>query len=378
MECSKLSESETQTQALKVRNSNLELYRIIVMFLIVAHHFVVNSSLAITLGLDPLSPKSLFFYLFGAWGKTGINCFVLITGYFMCTSNITLKKFLKLIFQIEFYNFIISLCFMLAKYDDFTLTNFLFNLLPVQSVGDAFVSCFLLFWLTIPFLNILIKGIDKQMHFRLIILALFIYTGMSFVPKAGPTMNYVSWFIVLYFISSFIRLYPESIYKHDKAGFWGVVTIVFILISMCGIVLVLWIMQRFSRAMDPYLFVQDSNHIFAVLIGVSSFLCFKNLKIKNNKLINMVAASTFGIFLIHSNSYAMRDLLWNDLFSNEIIYASPLFWLFAFLKVTVVFVVASAIDILRQRLLEKNFFRLIDDKIPLWENAILRKISLKS
>ena len=30
---------------LKVRNSNLELYRIIVMLLIVAHHYVVNSGL---------------------------------------------------------------------------------------------------------------------------------------------------------------------------------------------------------------------------------------------------------------------------------------------------------------------------------------------
>lgn len=25
-------------------------------------------------------------------GKTGINCFVLITGYFMCTSDITVKN----------------------------------------------------------------------------------------------------------------------------------------------------------------------------------------------------------------------------------------------------------------------------------------------
>ena len=28
------------------------------------------------------------------FGKTGINCFTLLTGYFMVKSNITLKKFL--------------------------------------------------------------------------------------------------------------------------------------------------------------------------------------------------------------------------------------------------------------------------------------------
>ena len=74
----------------------------------------------------------------------------------------------------------------------------------------------------------------------------------------------------------------------------------------------------------------------------------------------------------------MGDLIWNRIYSNEIIYNSPMFWLISFVKVAVVFISASVIDILRQRLLEKNFFRLIDDKIPLWEDAILRKISLKS
>lgn len=81
----------------KTRNSNLELYRIIVMILIVAHHYVVNSGLMDELVKDPLSSKSLFFYLFGMWGKTGINCFVMITGYFMCKSHITIRKFLKLL-----------------------------------------------------------------------------------------------------------------------------------------------------------------------------------------------------------------------------------------------------------------------------------------
>lgn len=374
-----LNETQPQVQAVKLRDSNLELYRIIVMFLIVAHHFVVNSNLVPIISADPLTPKSLFFYLFGAWGKTGINCFVMITGYFMCTSKITLKKFLKLVLQIEFYSFVISLCFLLAGSDSISTMDFLINLLPVRSVKDEFESCFILFWLAIPFLNILIKGLDKRGHLFLVFLSLFIYTGMTFVPHAGLSMNYVSWFIVLYFVSSFIRLYPESIYKHDSSVFWGIMTIVFILISMGGIVLVLWAIQRFSKPIDPYLFVSDSNHIFAVLIGVSSFLCFKNLKIKYNRFINMVAASTFGILLIHANRCdAMGDLIWNRIYSNEIIYNSPMFWLISFVKVAVVFISASVIDILRQRLLEKNFFRLIDDKLPLWEDAILRKISMKS
>jgi peptidoglycan/LPS O-acetylase OafA/YrhL len=80
------------------------------MLLIVAHHFVANSGLLSEGGLiyrDPFSAKSIFLLIFGAWGKTGINCFVLISGYFMCESHITLKKFLKLVLEVYFYKIVI-------------------------------------------------------------------------------------------------------------------------------------------------------------------------------------------------------------------------------------------------------------------------------
>ena len=89
------------------RQSNIELFRIIVMLSIVAHHFVVNSGL---LGL--MSPtmevaNDVYLWLFGMWGKIGINCFVLITGYFMCTSQFTWRKFIKLVCEIDICCFFI-------------------------------------------------------------------------------------------------------------------------------------------------------------------------------------------------------------------------------------------------------------------------------
>ena len=94
--CSESSSVAESTSFHKERNSNLELYRIIVMLLIVAHHYVVNSGLMSVMKEEPLHIQSIFLYLFGMWGKTGINCFVMITGYFMCKSHISLRKFMKL------------------------------------------------------------------------------------------------------------------------------------------------------------------------------------------------------------------------------------------------------------------------------------------
>lgn len=53
-----LQNTHADSVPVKTRDSNLELYRIIVMLLIVAHHYVVNSGLTAADGpvyADPLS-----------------------------------------------------------------------------------------------------------------------------------------------------------------------------------------------------------------------------------------------------------------------------------------------------------------------------------
>ena len=83
---------ENSILEVKKRDSNLELYRIILMILIIAHHYVVNSDLINIILSNISNCKSIFLLIFGAWGKIGINCFILISGYFMCKSNIKIKK----------------------------------------------------------------------------------------------------------------------------------------------------------------------------------------------------------------------------------------------------------------------------------------------
>ena len=157
-----------KTLSRKERNSNLELYRIIVMLLIVAHHYVVNSGLMSVMKEEPLHIHSIFLYLFGMWGKTGINCFVMITGYFMYKSHISLRKFMKLLFEIYFYSLIITGTFLLTGYAHPSFSTVFYAWVPIQSWG----------------------------------------------------VNYVSWFVVLYFIASYIRLYGFPIKISNRNWGW--------------------------------------------------------------------------------------------------------------------------------------------------------------
>lgn len=354
---------------LKVRNSNLELYRIIVMLLIVAHHYVVNSGLTNIGGpisSDPTSLKSLFLLFFGAWGKTGINCFVLITGYFMCKSQITLKKFMKLFLQVMFYKIVISTIFWISSYEPLTLEGLVKTLIPIRTLGTGFTAAFLLFFLFIPFLNILVKNMNEKQHILLLGLVSFTYIFLGTVPFFSVTMNYVSWFMVLYIIASYIRLYPKQIFNNTKL--WAFVSVVLIIIASLSVIVCAYISKEIDRSLWYY-FVQDSNTLLAVLIGVSTFLCFKNLKMKHHPAINKISATCFGVLLIHANSDTMRRWLWKDVLDNVGMYSSSLLFLHSVLSVLVVFVICSIIDMARIKFVETPFFNYFDkvyDKFYVW------------
>lgn len=338
----------------KERNSNLELYRIIVMLLIVAHHYVVNSGLMSVMKEEPLHIQSIFLYLFGMWGKTGINCFVMITGYFMCKSHISLRKFMKLLFEIYFYNLIITGTFLLTGYCSPSFSTVFYALVPIQSFGVNFVACFVVFYLLIPFLNLLIQTMNSKLHLRLILLCLLVYSVIGTIPN--------SWFVVLYFIASYIRLYRFPIKISNRN--WGWLTLLSILISMASVVFMAWLSTVFVNKNIPvFWFVADSNHIMALVTALCSFMFFKDLNIRYSKVINLIGASTFGVLLIHANSDIMRQWLWQDILNNVGQYGTNTMVLHAILSVIAIFVICILVDMLRMRFVEKPLFNKCVNKL---------------
>ena len=343
----------------KKRDSNIELFRIIVMFLIVAHHFIVNSSLPSVLSTFPTTFKTNLFCVLGMWGKTGINCFILITGYFMCTSQITLKKFLKLFFQIEFYSITISLCFFLANYEQYSVKMLLLDLFPIKSVSSGFVDCFLIFWLLIPFLNKFIRSLNQRQHLYLIVILFFSYVLMRFFPGAEITLNYVSWFVFLYFIASYIRLYLDETLKKLGEAKIALAAAVSILVSIVSVIALLQIAAKgiipFSMS-RIYYFVSDVNAPMALTTSILVFVFFKNLRLGYNPFINFVARTTFGILLLHAHCDAMRHLIWFDIFNAEQIFFKDWSILRSLLAILTVFFAGVFVDTIRLYCFEKPLF----------------------
>lgn len=247
----------------------------------------------------------------------------------MCQSQITIRKFLKLLLEIEFYYLVIYFIFVFTGYEAFSIKDFIKAILPIKSIRTDFISCFLIFYLFIPFLTEIVQKLSRRTHKNLLLLCLATYTGLSFFPFILVTMNYVTWFCILFLLASYIRMHEDDMKWINVK--WGRVMLICISISMLS-VLFFSIIGFYA-----YFLVVDSNALLAVLTSVSAFMYFKNLHIKQSKLINMMGASTFGVLLIHANSDTMRQWLWKDTLNNVGQYGSDNLVVHALLSVLVIF-----------------------------------------
>ena len=274
----------------------------------------------------------------------------------MCTSEITKKKFFKLLGERYFYAVTIWCLFFFTGYEAFSVKGFMKMVFPFFTVADNFTGCFLLFYLLIPFLNKLIHALTEKEHLLLMAWCIGVYAFLPSFAKANVVFNYVTWFSVLYVIASYIRLYSKKWFSNVTVT--GLIAGVSLLLSWVSII----VLAMFSRMVGKgiglcYFFVADSNKVFALMTGVSAFLFFKNLRIGYSRGINTIAAATFGVLCIHANSDTMRRWLWVDVCNNVGAYQGGNVIIHAVVSVAAIYTVCTIIDMVRIRLIEQPLIR---------------------
>lgn len=362
------------------RNSNLELLRIIAMLLIVAHHFVVNSCVVDQFDFLSISANMLYLQIFGMWGKTAINVFVLISGYFLCEIAMTWQRWLKIYLQWKGYRIFIFIVFCLLGYEELSVINIIKLVFDVvRGINNGFVGSFLFFYAFIPFFNLLLKRLSKRDHQMFIVLMLFFVTFFGTFVDAESVFVESIWYMDLYFIAAYLKKYEPKWSQDFKLALIGLVTC--ITLAILSVVILDFGGAKLGVYGFAYYLVSDSNKILSLLVGIFTFLTFKNMNPRENKVINTIASTVFGVLCIHASSDAMRKFLWNDVVNV------PKANMFSFGKlvaysigvVCIIFAVCSIIDFIRLRLIEKPLFKLINSKTGEWKtddrNVIKRLLS---
>lgn len=333
------------------RKSNFELLRIISMLFILFHHFYYSY---ITLDYSQVTINQFGCQILYSLGKIGVNLFILITGYFLINSKFKIKKVFTIYLQTIFYSWIILLVYMCIA-TSISIKEFVKSILPIVYNSYWFVTNYLILYCLSTFLNKFIHNINQKQYEVLLLILVIIWCFIPTFMFGKINFSEIDWFILMYMIGAYIRLYSNKFFENNK-----IVRITLVLFS-CISVLSICLLDKFFYLLkiDPLHFAMPMNQFIPFVISVCLFLVFKNMDIKDSNIINKIASTTLGIYLIHANKY-VNELIWKHIFKVNIIINSKYLILYEILAVFSVFIVCMIIDFIRQYIFKKSINRFID------------------
>lgn len=355
----------------KGRNSSIELLRILSMFAIVIHHYAVHG----TLNSDHYNPaiiNTLRINLFLHYlGKVGVCCFVIIGAYFLCEKRFNFRRPVNLIITMMFYSFGI---YLVLKYGfhtgiwgaDTPARTWLPFPLPS---GYWFVYAYIVMLLAMPCLNIIINSLNQR---KLLLLIGGLFILWSIIP-AGIWMfgtkpdtsvedfgyTYTTYFFLLYFVGAYLRKYRNAFWDStSKTGIAAIVTMI--------IAALLTFLVNGQQSLYYYEDIVGTNGPIVLISAVFVFAFFRDVQM-NNRFINYVAGSMFGVYLIHEDSF-IRPLIWQKFISSaKIAHSASAYTIQGLEYSLLIFVGCILLDIVIRRLL---FSKLIDWLTKVFTNLI--------
>ncbi len=325
----------------KVRNSNIELLRILCMFFIIMHHSFYHSYLNTNLtGIN-------YYLLYGLQflGKMSNNIFVLITGYYMVDKQINKKSIKKTIFKTLFYSYMILIIYILITHNiDFNII--LSSLVPLSFNNNWFVISYVLLYISIPIINILISNLSQKQYEKTLIILVVILSVFPTIKLLQNAFSTYIWFICLYMIGAYIKKYKFNLkYKKENN--------ILLLISFLFFYIFVTVTNIFKLELGN---MGEVNSFIMLIMATSIFVFFINKKEWNNKGINYISSSVLGIYLIHDN-FIIRQHMWG-FFKIEKYLSYPYFFVYEIGIILFVFCSCLIID----KVLEKFVFKHIVNK----------------
>lgn len=334
------------------RNSNIELLRIISMILIIAYHYGIHGFESVE--MTTLSFNKYFVDILSLVGKIGVCCFVLISGYYMINSKFTIKKLWKLIGEVIFYSWTILILFLtiLPANDALNETNVIKYMFPISQQGYWFITCYIVLMLLSPYLNKFIFHLEKKELINLIFLMTFLWSLCSTFLNADLAYSRIGYFVLLYCIGAYIKLYVKFDDKCKK------INKVILFISIFLLILSSILLNYYGYLSDSTYFANE-NSFLVLIIAVSMFLYFVHKKEYSNSVINNIAKCTLGVYLIHDNEI-LREYIWVDLLRNPEFYYSDFLVIHAICSIIYIYILCTIIDLIRILLLEPLWLKLYD------------------
>lgn len=345
----------------KNRKTNFELLRIVSMIMIVILHYWGKSTY-----LDKVTIEMPGFYI-GWLCKSiclcAVNCYVMLSGYFLMDKSFKPSRMFKIWAEVLFYSVTVYFFSSLIRNTNISLGGLIKSFLPVTTEAYWYVTVYLLLLVISPMLNFYIAKCNEKCLRNTCLSLTFIF---SIIPTIFCYNDFthteygysILWFIVLYLIAAYIRKYGIKFfekYNNSIICFVGSVIILF------GSKIVIYTLSKAIFQEVKYTNILFTyNSLITLISSASLFHIFKNIYIKDEKLsrvILYISPSTFGVYLIHLHP-EIKDWFWIDIV-NPMKYDNWLILIGHFIATVIsVYFFCTALDVIRIKTIEKPIIRL--------------------
>lgn len=338
------------------RQANFELLRIVAMLMIISLHYLVKGWVATPFPFTVKDhPVGVFAWLIEAFCIVAVNCYVLISGYFLVESAWKPGRVVSLLSQVLFYSLLIPVFLLLTGVvsgGDLDVYDWIGFLFPFGTEHYWFATAYLVMYLFAPFLSAGIEKMKKRdLQILMAVLLVLFMLEKTILPVYLATDRYgydFGWFLCLFVVAGYIRLYGISwLEKQSNALGAYVLSALFI-----------WLLALFSNTLGSKMetFVHYANmlytynHLLCLTGSVSLFYVFKNMRINEGRFAEMVrklAPYTFGVYLLHEHILVRYE--WMKWLGVEKVAESFLVLPHLVGCVLLVYVVGTAVDAVRAR-----------------------------
>lgn len=334
------------------RQSGIELLRIIAMAMVVMVHTDFWALGEPTRNLcDTAMPKAAMQYFIESFAIVCVNCFVFISGWFAIKASV--KGFFNLIFQIVFYNLLIYGIFLVAGLIDFDIRGFVSH---CNFFVHWFIVSYVALYVVSPILNAFIDHTDKRRAMVTVIgfvlLDVLLGWGVDYLQFAGGYS--LLHFMVIYLIARYIKVHGGKWFTFKRE--WDL--LIYLLISLSvpiAVVLCYYFVPSIWRH-SGRLFLYNSPLVIISSVYFSLFFTKLNF---HSRVVNLVGASCFAVFLIHTDNLIsvgyLKDFCQSLFLNNGIVYYS----LVMLALIIGLFVLAFILDQPRQwlwQIIQRRFF----------------------
>ena len=307
------------------RNLNIELLRILAMLLVVYCHMIIhvdftNGTSRIVLPMFP-GWKSAISFTIVQYGQVGVSIFFMISGYFLVKKQFSWRRIFSTWFQMFLYAALCLVIAIIAKQfrplpfgtnellsGSQTLDTVLWSLFPFLYNSYWFIDAYILMLLLSPFINTVYAHMSRKQILALIALLMFIGTWPLFFGRANHWNNVV-YAVLGYIIGAYIQTYRDSLQAISN----GALAICTVLCTalMLGFNHFVLSESYWAQRLTWTAQVHEGLQILPICIAFCLFVAacrLPQLRLPHrwSTFLLQVSAGTFGVYLLHENTFGFR------------------------------------------------------------------------